>query len=555
MTSSILKFLDLFRWLYERQGIDYAQLRSMVSIKLEMDNRRPSSIQSRQTEDSNAAFAWVLFVYFILSGLISLMIAFLPSLIMIYSIFHAYLMVMITMTLVSDFSSVLLDTSDNTIVLHRPISNKTFYAARTAHIFAYVGMISASLSFLPILTTFFVNGIWAGIALVITTLFTIILSVALTNGLYLLLMRFTSEERLKNLINYFQIVMVIFMTGGYQILPRLINRQVFENISFAPAWWSVFIPPLWMATVIQEVKNPTFNTISLLNFFLAFTVPLVLWKAIYQYLTPYYTKKLADLGTSSVGELKSKSSQKKSTNAVGAFLAGTSLERASFNLTSFGFARDRKLKLRVYPALGYFLVMVVVFAFRGKGDNQTWIDYLHEISSSSYYLPIIYMCIFMVMAASYEIHFTDDYKAAWVFQSAPIEKPGELLLGNIKAIIIRYFIPMYLLLSVLILSIWSWHVVPDLIAGFVNCLILMLSIGLIGDKYLPLSQPTHARTQGTSMARSIIIILFVSLLGFAHFLMKQVDYLLPMISFVNLIICWILYSRYSKLTIHDLGFI
>lgn len=554
MTSSILKFLDLFRWLYEGQGIDYAQLRSMVSIKLEMDNRRPSSIQYRQTEDSKAAFVWVLFLYFIFSGFLSWMIAFLPSLLMIYTIYHAYLMAMITITLVSDFSSVLLDTSDNTIVLHRPISNKTFYAARTTHIFVYIGLISASLSFLPIATTFFVNGIWAGMALLITTLLTIILSVAFTNGLYLLLMHFTSEERLKNLINYFQIVMVIFMTGGYQVLPRLINRQMFENISHTPAWWSVFIPPMWMATLIQEVKNPTLNATHILNILLACTMPLLLWKAIYTYLTPRYTKKLADLGTSSARETKSKTQQKKSTNAVGAFLARTSLERASYNLTSFGFARDRKLKLRVYPALGYFLVMVVVFAFNGKSHDHSWIDYLHEIGSSQFHLPIIYMCIFMVMTASYEIHFTDDYKAAWVFQSAPIEKPGELLLGNIKAIIVRYFLPMYIIVTIFTLSIWPWQVFIDLLVGLINCLILMLSFGLMGDKYLPLSQPANARTQGTSMARAILIILFVGLLGFVHYLMKQVDHLLVIICFVNLIIGRFLYNRYSKLSIQDLGF-
>src|SRR5687767_13323510 len=125
MTANLLKVLDWFKPLYGWQGIDFAQLRVIVGVKLEMDNRRTSVFRNQPGQDASSTFAWMFVVYGILGGLLSLALAFVPSILFAYTIYHAYLMVMVTTTLISDFSAVLLDTSDNTIVLPRPITAKT----------------------------------------------------------------------------------------------------------------------------------------------------------------------------------------------------------------------------------------------------------------------------------------------------------------------------------------------------------------------------------------------------------------------------------------------
>lgn len=554
MTDTILKFLDLFKRLFEMQGVDYYQLRSIVGLKLEMDNRRVSTFRNQQAESANAAFAWTFVVYFFIGGFLSLMFLFMPSVIFSFTVYHAYLMVMVTMTLISDFSAVLLDTSDNTIVLPRPITNKTFYAARATHILIYIGLISFALTAAPLVVTFFVHGVAAGLAMIVTTLLTVIFSTGLTNGLYLVLMRFTSQEHLKNVINYFQIGMAVFMMGGYQILPRLFNEEIVENLSAEMPWWSLFVPPMWMTAAVQMVSEWNVNWLLLTNTVLAFGVPVLLWKGVNQYLTPYFTQKLADLGSASAKQEKKSQQVIDSVNAWGSWITKSNLELASFNLTSFGFARDRKLKLRIYPAFGYFFVLVFVFIFRGKERSETWLEYIQGLGDSAYYLIAIYACIYIIVTAAYEIHYTDDFKAAWIFQVAPIKKPGELLIGNIKAVFIRFFLPMYGIATVFVLTIWPAKVIIDLIVGFLLCLMLMLALSLMGDKNLPLSLPVNTRAQGSSMARAIISMLAIVLIGVGHFFLAKISgWALLVACPVILVIIVLLLNRYKKIEWDAIG--
>ena len=528
MIFFLLKILDLFKPLYVWQGIDYTQLRAIVGIKLEMDNRRASSFNHRAgNTEAQAAFVWMIFVYGIFGALISLALVFIPSIIFAFTMYHAYLMVMITMTLVSDFSAVLLDTSDNTIVLPRPITPRTFYAARTTHILLYIGLIGLALSAVPMIVTFFFHGISIGLSFIITTLLTIVFSVALTNGLYLLLMRFTSEERLKNLINVFQIVMTISVMGGYQILPRIFGASFFENVSPELQWWSVFIPPMWMATFNQYMHDFAFSPLVILNISLAILSPLFVWKLINQYLAPYFTEKLADLGISSEAAKNKPKIIKEAESkfSLNRWLTKKGFERAAFVLVTDILSRDRKLKLRIYPTIGTFVILIFVFFFRLEGKHS-FAETIQKLSVSNAHLMAIYFCTLIAITASFEIYYSDDYKSAWVFQSAPISKPGEIILGTIKAILWRFYVPLYAATSIFVLSVWGSRVIGDLLLGLLMSILISLLLNLIGDKYLPMSLPLTARNQGGSAARSIVAIIFLAIMGGLHYLLIQIDYVI-----------------------------
>ena len=551
-----LKVLDLLKPLYVWQGVDYNQLRTIVGIKLVMDNRRAPSFkaQTRKKEHS-ASFAATLIFYGLVGAFLSLLIAYVPSVVFSFSIYHSFLILMITLTLVSDFSAILLDTSDNTIILPRPISPKTFYAARATHILLYIGQISLGLSVVPIVVTFVVYGALVGFTVLFTTILSVIFSVSLTNGLYLLMMRFTSEERLKEIINYFQIVIVIGMMTAYQILPRMLGIQDLANMSTELAWWSVFVPPMWMAGVIKLIYELNFGTIYIITSVLAIVVPLGAWKAINKYLTPYFTEKLADLGTSTAPVQKQDveaSKKKSSTWQIANWVTKAGLERATFELVSKAFARDRKLKLRVYPAIGSFVVIIAVMIFRNVKGGSSLSEYLETLASTETHIFIIYACIFILITVAFEINFSDEFKAAWVFQSAPIAKPGEILLGTIKAILVRFFIPVYSVASACILFIWGERAVVDLLFGMFTSVLLMLTLYVMVDKHMPLSLETTARTQGGSFVRSLFSMLAIAAAGGGHYFLTQLDLLVWIASPFVLIGCFLLPMVYRSVAWDDI---
>jgi ABC-2 type transport system permease protein len=557
MTWFWLRFLDLLRPLYEWQGVDFYQLRSIVGIKLEMDNRRAPAFRTRVKKQHAGSFIGTLIFYGLFGALLSMLIAYVPSIIFSFSIFHSFLIVMITLTLVSDFSAVLLDTSDNTIILPRPISPKTFYAARTTHILLYIGQISLGLSIVPIVVTFVVYGTIVGLVVILTTILTVIFSVSLTNGLYLLMMRFTSEERLKSIINYFQIIMVILMMAAYQILPRLLNIADLANMSTELEWWSVFIPPMWMAGLVSMVHDLNFQPLYLIAAFLAVVVPVTGWKAINKYLTPYFTEKLADLGTSTAPAqvTTAQTSAKKSRRLqIGTWITRAGLERATFTLVSLAFSRDRKLKLRIYPAIGSFVVIIAVMILRNAKGGVSVAEYIQSLAETETHIFIIYACIFILVTVAFEINFSDEYKASWIFQSAPVQKPGEILLGTIKAILVGFFIPVFSIAGIGILIVWGQRAVVDLIFGMFSCVLLMLTLFVMVDKHMPLSIETTARTQGGSLVRSFLSLIAIGAVGAAHYFLTKADLFLWLACPLMLAACFGVAMVYRRVAWDDIHF-
>lgn len=551
MTSALLWALNWFRPIFEWQNIDFVQLRSIVRVKLEMDNRRTMYFLSNQQTESSYIFSLQLIFYFILGGLVSVLIVFVPSPIFSFSIYHSFLLTMLTLTLVSDFSSVLLDTSDNTIVLPRPVATNTFYSARTTHIFLYILQLGLALSLIPIIVTFFKYGFASGLAAFITTILNVVFSVSLTHGLYLLIMRFYSEEKLKSIVNYFQIFMTIFIMGAYQILPRVLGIDGLQNITSELSWWFVFIPPMWFAGAVNFVLYPSLSWLSISAVFLSLTVPFASWQAINKYLAPYFSKKIADLGVSQLS-VTSSNKRKDFAGLLAPLFTKSGIERASYDFSSRILSSDRKLKLRVYPNLGTPIVIFFMFLFQGlfKGDSKDFS--ISSLVETKVYLFIIYLTVLALITIAAEIAFSDDYKASWIFQTAPTRTPGKVLLGSFKAIMAKYFVPMYLTTAIIVLAVWKEKALADVLLGAVLTWLLVLITCVIADKHLPFSKPLPNRNQGGNVVRMIVSLILIGLVAGGHYLISSFTWAVYLAIFFAAISCFFLHRLYQNVTWDDI---
>ena len=229
-------------------GVDFEQLIAIVGIKLTMDNRRNNASMMRgkggQSKESNNRFLMTMFVYTLLGLSMAIYVGFMGEPMVAMSIFNGFIMVMLAMTLITDYSSVLLDTADNMILLPRPVDSRTLFTARLTHITLYIGQILFAVSLVPTI----VIGIKYGFVTVLVFLFTAVMSALFalffTSILYLVIMRLTSAERLKDIINYLQIGMAIFIFAFYQLMPRLFNITDITNVTFEPSWWNPLVPPM-----------------------------------------------------------------------------------------------------------------------------------------------------------------------------------------------------------------------------------------------------------------------------------------------------------------------
>lgn len=220
-----LRVLDRFRFIFEKFGINYVIMRRILYIKLMMDGRRVPTIigntgsTSDNKGESQNGFLRSLWLYLLMGGLLLTPLTMMgDNYIFQMSLVFGILIFMVLTSLISDFSSVLLDIRDKTILDSKPVNKRTVHAAKIIHVSIYLFFITSALSVLPLIGGTIRHGIVFLLIFLFELIFINILVVALTALLYLVVLQFFDGEKLKDMINYVQIGLTLVMTIGYQFV-------------------------------------------------------------------------------------------------------------------------------------------------------------------------------------------------------------------------------------------------------------------------------------------------------------------------------------------------
>jgi ABC-2 type transport system permease protein len=250
---------------------------AIVETKLTKDKRYTQLLATTQKKNS---FYFIIVSYTLLGGFMAYIIynqrSFMVSMVLI----HSYLMFMIGLTLIIDFSNIFLDTTDNDIIISKPVASNTFFFARVIHIIYYILQFVIALSVAPITTIFYRYGLQTGLPAVVTTIITTFLTILTTHTLYLYVLHIGGQRRLRKFILFFQTVLVCLFIGGYQLTPFLTNLSLlYSNVQLF--FWSYFLPPVWMAVSLEAVLKSNFDKIHLLMICISiFSVPCLFWVVI-----------------------------------------------------------------------------------------------------------------------------------------------------------------------------------------------------------------------------------------------------------------------------------
>lgn len=547
MTSLILWLLDLAKPLFRIMGADYGQLRAIVQVKLMMDNRRSFVSLGRygkSATESNSNFTRILLIYAVVGSLISVTVLFIPDqdkLFFPLTLQFSYIMALCAMTLITDFSSVIMDSSDNQIILPRPVGSRTLWLARIVHITSYLFAIALSLSVGGILLMAYRFGAVVGLSFLVMSLLSAVLMVFLTNVFYLALIQLISEEKLREVINYFQIVMAILFYGGYQLLPRLIDSQNLFTQTIIHQWWHYLIPPMWMAGTVDMLVQPILDKTHLLYGALALFAPFGgLW-LMSRFLTANFTRKLSSIDSERRTEALANTSQSTQSSGVrwldllSGWFTTSPLERAAFTFTWQITGRDRKFKLKTYPQLGFGFAYVVAMSFQ-QGSFGT---------KGFFYIFALYFAGLYVMVAQYQLGVSDNYRAAWIYGSAPIQIPGDVLSGSLKALIIKLLLPFYTLLSSYILYRYGIDKIGDVLLAFSNSLVMLLCTALLSKHFMPFSVAPDALKQSNT-ARSLLTSLILGVIGLSHYGLTILPYGTWVALPFSTVLFWFLLQQYQK---------
>ena len=548
MINFYIKILFLLRPIFLGLGVNFEQIVAIVEVKLKIDNRRARFNQwNKKQSESNGTFFLMLGLYFLMACAISAFIYFSASIIAIYSLIFAVMMFMLAMTLITDFSAVILDSNDNAILLPRPIDDRTLLIARITHILMYLLSMMLALAIPFLVVTMHLYGVLAAISFLLISLLSLILIVFLTNIFYLVLMKFTSEERLRNIINTFQIVLTVIFMGGYRLVGRMVNFDALINgVDSKVHWWHFLVPPIWMGNCMNIIIKHEFDSTKFLFLFLTLTVPFMVVFMVNNGFSGVFNQKIAGMDIAKRQEkIPNKTSKKGLVETLSSIFTGTSMERGTFEFVWKITSRDRKFKLRIYPSLAYLLIYPVFMIGTGRGDGSFVQQIEHLRESTGMGIVVIYLCGTVLLTIRSQISQSEDFKAAWLYELAPIGKPGEILSGSLRAIMVKFLLPITLLLSLVLSVIWGVNLLDDLLFGmltFIN-LELLLSIGMSNE--LPFSTEIK-KNGGGSFIRNMTYFFITGIIGFIHYLMMQVPYVIGVFMVIQLALALFLFKKYRE---------
>jgi ABC-2 type transport system permease protein len=531
MVKFILRLIRPFRKLLEWAGVNYPQFEVILGAKLTMDNRKMLGNNSQKKTLKNAMLMQI-FIYGMIGGFMSTMLIRGSNALFFFStIFFSFIMIMVIMGLIAEFNTILFDTRDNSILLPRPIAPRTLLFVRVMHIMIYLMLISLSLSIIPLIVFAFMFGVPAMLLLLTDVILITLFSVFLTNIIYLLLMKLTTGERLKDIITYSQIVMAIIFMGAYQFMPRLAENQALMSGFNQLHWWMYLVPPFWMSASITPIINGGFSIQSAGFLLLSLAMPLIgLW-LVSSVLAKNFNQSLSTLDQ---GDTKSdKKKGKAETSSLLDFLSRicsyTAEERVSFATIWRITNRDRKFKQAVYPGLGYIFIIIIMTFVNSRTP-------LSEIGETKKYLILIYAPAFILNVLIYTIRYSENFKASWIYQTIPVQYPGELLSGAFKAIFTQLFLPVYVVANIVTIYFWGYPVIIDVIYGFCSILMMAYVMLLVQPAAFPFSDEKSSEQSGRNVMTSMLMLLAIGAMAGIHYLLiaKNINllFVLPVILLV-----------------------
>ncbi len=547
----LIRLLDKTAGALKKNDIDYLQLRMILKIKLTLDSRNVPTVLSgtRNIENRNIPLL-SMFMYGFMGLMISIFVWVPFSTFYKMNIILGMIIFMILATMISDFSTVLLDVKDKNILMPRPVKEKTLKLAKTIHVFYYLVRITLALSGPTIVMCYFKYGMLLSLVFLLEIILISGLVMFLTSILYFLILRLFDGEKLKDIINYFQITLTVFITIAYQFIGRMFDVSE-TSVHFVPKWWNYLIPTTWFAAPLNMLAEKDFAGFYMYSAALAVIIPVISFGVYIKYIVPYFERNLQKLNNSS-GKNQKKERNSGLQKLVSAAACPDMQERAVFKFTRDMISSERKLKLQLYPSLVFAFIMPFIFIFMNlfKGN---FAEGLVRIKGSNTYL-CVYIGIAMASISVSFISKSEKFRGAWIYKALPVEKPAIILRGALKAFIFKFNLPLITVLSLACVLLYGPRIIPDIILMFINMLLLLICFFRIATKSLPFSQEFQGMKQGTNAALSFALLFLSGFLALIHFGAKFIPFGVTVNIAVSAVITMIIWHYCFKTDWKDLEY-
>ncbi|WP_040298804.1 hypothetical protein, partial [Arcticibacter svalbardensis] len=310
------------------------------------------------------------------------------------------------------------------------------------------------------------------------------------------------------------------------------------------------LPPVWIAS-LHELAMHFRSATSLTVFYsvLALVAPIVSLIFVVKVLAPGFNQKLSAISSS--GEegtaisSEGQGASKGLMNAIAKRIAPDPIENAGFKITWLLSSRYRDFKVKVYPSFAFVPVYFVYFGFINvKGSlSERW----DQLMAGDKYILALYLTSLILTTVMQHVSMTEKYKASWIYFTTPQQQPGKILAGMFKAVIIKFYLPYFAVVSVLSGVLWGPKVINDLLLAFMVGIVFGILVALFQVKGLPFSQPVNIK-KGGKIFKTFGVMLVPMLFGFLHYYTARWEWAIWIAVVIMTFMAWLSFSFYRKET-------
>ena len=481
----LIKILLKLKPLFNKTTVNFEDLITILALKLTIDDRKASAIDRGKKNKLTGMKANLLMQGFFgfFMGMVMLVPFDLFYKVAIITSMDLFFMVMF---MISDFSSVLLDTRDKDIILTKPVSLETMNAARLIHVIYYMISLFLALNLISIgiMTSQFGYKVIIGFAIMLVLLSLFI--VFITTILYSLLLERFSGEKLKDIINVFQIALSVVTMISDQLVGRIFEFVDFQIVIHI-RWWTYLLPPAWYASLFKVMIEGDFSNEYVVMSTLALIVPLVAGGALIKWILPKYEQYLSKLQIEDGVFIPQDSLKTRFKDKLYTLVSRDYKERAFMKFADANLSRDRKLKLMILPnqALGYLfpLIMLLPYVSISGGFARMFV----ELKGSLMYLNAYWAIV--MFTSNYEfLQYSEKAEASFIYDSFPIEDKRIIAIGALKAYYIKYMVPGMLFINLVFIFLCGFEAIIGLLIIDVMSFFLLVLRYKMTNLELPFSK-------------------------------------------------------------------
>ena len=511
----VLKLVDKCVKPFLSRDLNYSHIREMLRLKLIMDSRRVSpALQNNGKKigkEPKKSMILTCLVYMGLGIFIASMQV-MPNMFGANTISFAMLIFMLFSVYISEYSAVLLDTTEKSFYGALPIGKNEISTAKNIHIAYYIGTIAASMMLPSVVVGFISKGILYGLVFTLVSIVIVVVCLHLAGVIYYLLLKVFSGEKLKDILSGFQIFMTIAIVLSYQIVPRVISIAGFSKgqITYSPFYF--LLPSAWFSAILESLFGA--GGLWYIYVLAGITVPAVIL------LEVLYRKKVMPEFEGELDKLTETAKENKSLSPFSKLmcklLSKDEQENAFMKLVLIQVSRNRDMKLKLYPQLANVFILPIIMVLPQITGEKGFTGFIENLRQGRWGLALLYFTGLTSASIYMIIGQTENPESIMFYQILPIENLSKCIRAGIKVVLFRYLTPIFVALSALLLGVYGFGIIPDVIIAYLSFIFVTGFIIRISAWVLPFSYESDAASAGNNLLMFFMSLFVFAVLGWIH---------------------------------------